>query len=175
VRCPSCKAILVVPTGLPEGDFSCPRCLTPLSPSATSAIREGSEAVTEATTRPAGLESVRPPDRLDTPDRQIKRDTSAALVVITILIGCWVVVIVVTVARGHGGLEGFRLLAWQFVILDVLVMVQFAIWLGQLRSLRQAGKAFGTGCAMVFFFLLFAVAVVTFYLLTFILLPFSYS
>jgi hypothetical protein len=33
VRCPSCKAILVVPPLPPEGDFACPRCraLVPLT------------------------------------------------------------------------------------------------------------------------------------------------
>lgn len=162
LTCPGCQVILTIQDDSPTTTWSCPRCQTPLSVLTTSpGVNEAGTNVVAA--QPANREAVlrdRPTAQRVGLDQEANRDIFAVSIVIVILIGCCVlgIVAVLTVLS----YDSFPMMIL-FGILDVLVLLQLAIWLGRkLHVLKEAKGTFLAGCGTVFLFFLLAVATLTF-------------
>jgi len=178
LTCPGCGRSVSIRDDASAATVSCPRCLTPLSGPALTAVQEAGSAVTEPPARPAGMESVwrdLPPVRPAGLDRDIKRDTTGTSVVLAILVGCCILGIVavfLTWGGPHKADSGYNILSIVvlFGILDFLVIVQVGLWLNPWRSgaWREAGASLGKkAVTIVVFALVFtvlAIAVVVFFL-----------
>jgi hypothetical protein len=157
VRCPSCKAILVVPPVPPEGDFVCPRCraLVPLAATAppTSSTGPGT-AVTDTPPRPAGAEAVRRSEPADSP--ALPSQYTGASRAASIFVGGAIVLCVAGIAAVKAGKgppwDKIGPLVVLFGTLAILVVVELAIWLTWIffpQDLKEAERLTAVGCFVI--------------------------
>jgi hypothetical protein len=170
VRCPSCKAILVVPPLPPEGDFACPRCRArvPLTATAPPTSPVGASSAVTGSPPRANPETVQPDPVGDRRPPEITGGAHPVSVILAIL-GFFCVMALAVMFGNQGSIRQAGVLAFLFGCLAILAVVQLVIWIrrillhqGELETLQQVRLVFlGFGC-----FVLVVVAAVAFFFAT---------
>jgi hypothetical protein len=166
--CARCGSTVVIRDDNDIQTLSCPRCLAPLAGQPTTAIQTTPTASTGVTETPLARRPLIVTGRMmQTPDIQAAHDSKRGFGCLGILIVLTIVGIGLTLAMPD---RSFLLLNMTlFGLLDVLVLIQIAVWLKR-RSARfathRAGETILKVVTVIFAFLGLAVAVVVFLFFT---------
>jgi len=168
IRCPGCQLALGIPDGQPLTGLSCPRCLSPLSAIAATAIRQ---AATPVTGTPPPPPAPAWPNRLVSVDRQATADSQRGMGCFWALFGLCVLGIVFTVAGSRQRSEEvaiFSLILTMplFGVLDILVIILIVRWLRRKAGgypTHEPGEMFLKAVLVLFAFLGLSAATVVFF------------